>query len=90
MHFNYFQPQPAICLSFIKGMKRFFFCTKTKKRNVSKPTKTQLAKESSSTRRRRDGKPVIFTSTVGKASGHKDNPALMLQDIINQLEAQNK
>lgn len=83
----YFQPKPAQCRSFIKGMRRFFFCTKTKKRKIVKPT--NACKDT--VRRRKDGKPAIFTSTVGKASGNKENnPTSMLQDIINQLETHNK
>ncbi|KOB76617.1 Dystrophin [Operophtera brumata] len=58
------QPKPAQCRSFMKGMRRFFFCTKTKKRKLVNPTKS--CKDT--VRRRKDGKPAIFTSTVGKAA----------------------
>lgn len=87
-----FQTKSTECLSFIKGMKRFFFCTKTKKkRHVRGSKKSTDKSEGGSVRRRKDGKPAIFTSTVGKASGNNaNNPATMLQDIITQLETQNK
>ncbi|XP_068620266.1 dystrotelin-like isoform X2 [Battus philenor] len=80
------------CLSFIKGMKRFFFCTRTKKRKTSKRTsgKADNGNKTGSLRRRKD-KPKIFTSTVGKASGNSSaHPATTLQDIITHLETQNK
>ncbi|XP_028172885.1 dystrophin-like [Ostrinia furnacalis] len=85
--------KPAQCLGFIKGMKRFFFCTRTKKKQISKKgSKKSIDKvENHTLRRKKEGKPAMFTSTVGKASGNGgNNPASLLQDIINQLETQNK
>ncbi|KAM3956685.1 uncharacterized protein ACR2FA_009335 [Aphomia sociella] len=86
------ETKPSECLSFIRGMKRFFFCTRTRKKKISKKnSKKTIDKVDSSVRKKRDGKPAIFTSTVGKASGNAaNNPASMLQDIITQLETQNK
>ncbi|XP_026763351.1 dystrophin-like [Galleria mellonella] len=86
------ETKPSECLSFIKGMKRFFFCTRTRKKKISKKNpKKMIDKVDNSVRRKRDSRPVIFTSTVGKASGNAvNNPAVMLQDIITQLESQNK
>ncbi|XP_049876859.1 uncharacterized protein LOC126374330 isoform X2 [Pectinophora gossypiella] len=87
------ETHPSQCLSFIKTMRRFFFCTKTRKKKTARCTKSskKTEKESGTARRRKDGKPAMFTSTVGKASGHAaSNPASMLQDIIAQLESQNK
>ncbi|XP_075980911.1 dystrophin-related protein 2-like [Anticarsia gemmatalis] len=87
------QTKSPECLSFIKGIKRFFFCTKTKKKHPKKGSKKIAEKPEAqgSVRRRKDGKPAIFTSTVGKASGHNaNNPANILQDIISELEMQNK
>ncbi|CAG9795534.1 unnamed protein product [Diatraea saccharalis] len=83
------------CMSFIKGMKRFFFCTRKKKRKMTKKcSKKSIDKgeNSGTVKRRSDGKPAIFTSTVGKASGNgvNNSPASLLQDIITQLETQNK
>lgn len=81
---------------FIKGVRSLFFCTKTKKKRGSKKAKKIDASEKrtdadSSSRRKREDKPAIFTSTVGKASGHNtNNPAVILQDIIDQLETKNK
>ncbi|XP_045777553.1 dystrophin-1-like [Maniola jurtina] len=77
------------CLSFIKGMKRFFFCTKTRKKKTSKMDKKNKQTRQSSLKRKE--KPVIFTSTVGKASGNKtNNPAMTLQDIITNMENDTK
>ncbi|CAB3242422.1 unnamed protein product [Arctia plantaginis] len=87
------QIKSSECLSFIKGMKKFFFCTKTKKKRPKKGTKKSIEKTEGhgSVRRRKDGRPAMFTSTVGKASGNTaSNPASLLQDIITQLETQNK
>ncbi|XP_059059649.1 dystrophin-related protein 2-like [Achroia grisella] len=85
------ETKPPECLSFIKGMKRFFFCTRTRKKKISKKNPKKLDKADSTVRIKRDGKPTIFTSTVGKASGNgANNPTCMLQDIITQLETQNK
>ncbi|RVE46221.1 hypothetical protein evm_009111 [Chilo suppressalis] len=83
------------CLSFMKGMKRFFFCTRTKKRKMAKKCSkksTDKVENHGTVRRKSDGKPAMFTSTVGKASGNcvNNSPATMLQDIIMQLETQNK
>ncbi|CAK1584806.1 unnamed protein product [Parnassius mnemosyne] len=86
--------KPPECLGFIKGMKRFFFCTKTKKRKTSKKiSKKSIDKVGNpgSIRRSKEERQTIFTSTVGKASGsNANNPATTLQDIITQLETQNK
>ncbi|CAH0590066.1 unnamed protein product [Chrysodeixis includens] len=86
------QPKSSECLNLLKGIKRFFFCTKTKKKRPKKGSKKSTDKaDTASLRRRKDGKPAIFTSTVGKASGNNaNNPTTMLQDIITQLETQNK
>ncbi|XP_063626484.1 dystrophin [Cydia splendana] len=84
------ETKPQECLSFIKTMRRFFFCTKTRKKAKKKTTKkaTSMSKEKEIVKKER---PAMFTSTVGKASGHvNNNPASMLQDIIVQLETQNK
>lgn len=82
------------CLGFIKGMRRFFFCTKTKKKKTSKKDPKKCSdkfEKAGSVRRRKEERPTIFTSTVGKASGNNaHNPANTLQDIITQLETQNK
>ncbi|CAH0713132.1 unnamed protein product, partial [Brenthis ino] len=83
--------KPTECLSFINGMKRFFFCTKTKKKKTNKKNRKSnknLANQGSI--KRKNEKPAIFTSTVGKACGNKANPAVTLQDVINQLENENK
>ncbi|XP_050352163.1 dystrophin-like [Nymphalis io] len=80
--------KPPECLSFIKGMKRFFFCTKTKKKSSKKGRKNGDKLVNSV--KRKESKPAIFTSTVGKASGNKANPAVTLQDVITQLENENK
>ncbi|XP_013163231.1 PREDICTED: uncharacterized protein LOC106114529 [Papilio xuthus] len=85
---------PPECLGFVSGMRRFFFCTSTRKK---KTTKKEVKKQSSDKQKsdktgsvRRKGKPAIFTSTVGKASGNnKSDPTITLQDIINQLETRN-
>ncbi|XP_050682595.1 dystrophin-like isoform X2 [Leptidea sinapis] len=80
--------KPNECLSFIKGMKKFFFCTKSGKKKASKKVshKRKSDKRQGSLKR---SKPAIFTSTVGKASGNSaGNPASTLQDIIQQLENQ--
>ncbi|CAG5030032.1 unnamed protein product [Parnassius apollo] len=87
--------KPHECLGFIKGMKRFFFCTKTKKRKTSKKNSKKKSIDkvgnSGSIRRNKEERQTIFTSTVGKASGNNaNNPATTLQDIIMQLETQNK
>ncbi|XP_053615054.1 dystrophin-like [Plodia interpunctella] len=84
--------KPPECLSFIRGMKRFFFCTRTKKKKLSKKSsKKSVDKVENPVKRRRDGRPAMVTSTVGKASGNNaSNPTSMLQDIITQLEVQNK
>ncbi|KAJ8717431.1 hypothetical protein PYW08_005830 [Mythimna loreyi] len=84
------QTKSSECMNFIKGMKRLFFCTKTKKKGPKRGSKKSMDKvDGGSVRRRRDGKPVIFTSTVGKASGNNaNNPVVMLNDIIVQLESQ--
>ncbi|XP_045527256.1 dystrophin-like [Pieris brassicae] len=80
--------KPTECLSFIKGIKRFFFCTKTGKKKAKGTKKTEKVKQASV---RRKSKPAIFTSTVGKASGNTaNNPANTLQDIISQLENQTR
>lgn len=87
------QIKSSECLSFIKGMKKFFFCTKTKKKRPKKSSKkvSEKSEGHGTVRRKKDGKPAIFTSTVGKASGNNaNNPASVLQDIITQLENQNK
>ncbi|XP_013137007.1 PREDICTED: dystrophin, isoform E-like [Papilio polytes] len=81
------------CLSFVSGMKRFF-CTSTRKKKTSKKeAKKQSDKQKQSDKTvsvRRKGKPSIFTSTVGKASGNNNtDPTSTLQDIINQLEGRN-
>ncbi|XP_063386213.1 dystrophin-like [Cydia fagiglandana] len=84
------ETKPQECLSFIKTMRRFFFCTKTRKKTKKKTTKKAISmtKEKETVKKER---PAMFTSTVGKASGHvNNNPASMLQDIIVQLETQNK
>ncbi|CAK1553054.1 unnamed protein product [Leptosia nina] len=84
------QIKPTECLSFMKGMKRFFFCTKTGKKSSKKGSKKKKERPGS-VRRKQDEKPAIFTSTVGKASGHKrNNPAITLEDIITQLENQTR
>ncbi|XP_026495474.1 dystrophin-like [Vanessa tameamea] len=80
--------KPPECLSFIKGMKRFFFCTKTKKKSSKKGRKN--GEKLANPVKRKESKPAIFTSTVGKASGNKANPAITLQDVITQLENENK
>ncbi|XP_013193519.1 dystrotelin [Amyelois transitella] len=84
--------KPSECLSFIRGIKRFFFCTRTKKKKVSKKTtKKTTEKMDISVKKWRDVRPAMVTSTVGKASGNAaSNPTSMLQDIITQLEVQNK
>ncbi|KAJ8718087.1 hypothetical protein PYW07_006017 [Mythimna separata] len=84
------QTKSSECMNFIKGMRRLFFCTKTKKKGPKKGSKKSVEKaEGASVKRRKDGKPVIFTSTVGKASGNNaNNPLAMLHDIIVQLESQ--
>ncbi|KAL0869611.1 hypothetical protein ABMA27_005865 [Loxostege sticticalis] len=84
--------KPAQCLGFIKGMKRFFFCTRTKKKKMAKKnSKRSVDKVENHGTIRRKNKPAMFTSTVGKASGNSaNNPASLLQDIINQLEMQNR
>ncbi|CAH2042641.1 unnamed protein product, partial [Iphiclides podalirius] len=86
--------KPPECLGFIKGMRRFFFCTKTRKRKTSKKDSNKCLDKfdhPASVRRRKEQRPTIFTSTVGKASGNNaQNPATTLQDIIMQLETQNK
>ncbi|KAF9422326.1 hypothetical protein HW555_001916 [Spodoptera exigua] len=86
------QTKTSECINFIKGMKRLFFCTKTKKKGPKKGAKKAIDNVDSGTvRRRKDGRPVIFTSTVGKASGNNgNNPAVVLNDIITQLETQHK
>ncbi|XP_048483681.1 dystrophin-1 [Plutella xylostella] len=91
------EAQPSECLSFMKGMRRFFFCTKTKKKKTiksssKKSTSTEKGTENTACdKKKKDGRPAIFTSTVGKASGNnKNNPTVMLQDIIAQLESQHK
>ncbi|KAH9635871.1 hypothetical protein HF086_002431 [Spodoptera exigua] len=86
------QTKTSECINFIKGMKRLFFCTKTKKKGPKKGVKKAIDNVDSGTvRRRKDGRPVIFTSTVGKASGNNgNNPAVVLNDIITQLETQHK
>ncbi|CAH2089783.1 unnamed protein product [Euphydryas editha] len=81
--------KPPECLSFMKGMKRFFFCTKKKKKS-SKKIRKNIDKPSNSGSIRLKEKPAMFTSTVGKASGNKNNPAVTLQDVITQLENENK
>ncbi|XP_063366788.1 dystrophin [Cydia amplana] len=84
------ETKPQECPSFVKTMRRFFFCTKTRKKAKKKTTKkaTSMTKEKEIVKKER---PAMFTSTVGKASGHvNNNPASMLQDIIVQLETQNK
>ncbi|KAI5642957.1 EF hand domain-containing protein [Phthorimaea operculella] len=86
------EAHPSQCLSFIKTMRRFFFCTKTKKKKTSRKM-CKKTDENSHGNAKRNGRPAMFTSTVGKASGNAtnaNNPASMLQDIIAQLEAQNK
>lgn len=78
--------------NFLKGVKKLFFCTKKKKkRSTKKKVKSKEENDSSGTlKKKKDEKPAIFTSTVGKASGNSvNNPTIMLQDIINQLESQN-
>lgn len=70
-------------------MKKFFFCTK-KKKKCNKKGRKNVEKLSNAGSVRRKEKPVIFTSTVGKASGNKNNPAVTLQDVITQLENENK
>lgn len=87
------QAQPSECLGFIKGFRKIFFCTKTKRKNSKKVAKksTEKTEGHGSVRRRKDGRPAIFTSTVGKASGNIANsPVSMIQDIITQLETQNR
>ncbi|XP_022816512.1 dystrophin-like [Spodoptera litura] len=86
------QTKTSECINFIKGMKRLFFCTKTKKKGPKKGSKKNVDNVDSGTvRRRKDGRPVIFTSTVGKASGNNaSNPTVVLNDIITQLETQHK
>ncbi|XP_023947768.2 dystrophin [Bicyclus anynana] len=81
--------KPTECLGFISGMKRFFFCTKTRKKKTSKKErKTKPAKQGPA---KKKDKPAIFTSTVGKASGNKaNNPAMTLQDIITNMENDTK
>ncbi|KAF9794319.1 hypothetical protein SFRURICE_019042, partial [Spodoptera frugiperda] len=57
------QTKTSECINFIKGMKRLFFCTKTKKKGPKKGSKKNVDNGDSGTvRRRKDGKPVIFTS----------------------------
>ncbi|XP_039758913.1 dystrophin-like [Pararge aegeria] len=81
--------KPTECLSFMKGMKRFFFCTKTRKKKTSKKERKNKQTKQSTVKRKE--KPVIFTSTVGKASGNKaNNPAMTLQDIITNMENDTK
>ncbi|PZC83054.1 hypothetical protein B5X24_HaOG208527 [Helicoverpa armigera] len=85
------QPKSSEYMNFLKGMRRLFFCTKTKKKGPGskKGSKKSIDRPEGSDRRRNG--PVIFTSTVGKASGNNaSNPAVMLQDIITQLETQQK
>ncbi|XP_041984755.1 dystrophin-like [Aricia agestis] len=78
--------KPIECLSFMKNVKRFFFCTKTKKKKTCRKNKSNDKQTDKKT-----NKPAMFTSTVGKASGNNaNNPASTLQDIITQLENQNK
>lgn len=87
------QAKPPECLSFIKTMRRFFFCTKTKKKKTSKQKdlSRRMVKDAEVPSKRKEGLPKMVTSTVGKASGHAaSNPESMLQDIITQLETQNK
>lgn len=74
----------------MKNVKRFFFCTKTRKKRTSKKKTKGKNLASQGSVRRKNEKPAIYTSTVGKASGNKANPALTLQDVINQLENENK
>ncbi|KAG6454853.1 hypothetical protein O3G_MSEX008907 [Manduca sexta] len=82
------QVKPSECLGFIKGMRRFFFCTKTKKKKTVTSKKVERQYRQGSVKRK---KGKMFTSTVGKASGTTDNnPSTVLQDIIVQLETQNK
>ncbi|XP_045501544.1 dystrophin-like [Colias croceus] len=84
--------KPSECMSFMKGMRRFFFCTKTGKKKASKKCskkRNDKVARAASVKRKKEEKPAIFTSTVGKASGNKaNNPATTLQDIITQLENQ--
>ncbi|CAH2235341.1 jg5910 [Pararge aegeria aegeria] len=83
------QIKPTECLSFMKGMKRFFFCTKTRKKKTSKKERKNKQTKQSTVKRKE--KPAIFTSTVGKASGNKaNNPAMTLQDIITNMENDTK
>ncbi|KAL4703095.1 hypothetical protein ACJJTC_018132 [Scirpophaga incertulas] len=85
--------KPAECLGFIKGMKRFFFCTRTKKKKRSnKISKKNLDRVDKPINvKQAENKPSMVTSTVGKASGNNVNgTTTLLQDIIVQLEMQNK
>ncbi|XP_026320706.1 dystrophin [Hyposmocoma kahamanoa] len=81
------ETQPSQCLSLVKTMKRFFFCTKTKKKIVKNSNKVS---DKETMKKRKECRPAIFTSTVGKASGHNSNLPSILQDIITQMESQNK
>lgn len=63
---------------------------KTKKNN-KKPEPPKVAEANGTLKLKKEGRPAMFTSTVGKASGHNaKNPTNMLQDIIAQLESHNK
>ncbi|KAJ0173963.1 hypothetical protein K1T71_010109 [Dendrolimus kikuchii] len=79
------QIKSSECLGFIHRMRGFFFCTKTKKRKTSKKLLKRSDREKVSVRR----SSGIVTSTVGKASGKRENnPIYVLQDVITQLESQ--
>ncbi|GBP27259.1 hypothetical protein EVAR_77273_1 [Eumeta japonica] len=87
------QIKPPECYGFMKSVRRIFFCTKTRKKGLKKPTKKKLIDPINVVEKPNieAEKPIIFTSTVGKASGNKNsNPAVLLEDIITQLEKQNR
>ncbi|CAG9563774.1 unnamed protein product [Danaus chrysippus] len=76
---------------FVEDMERLFLCMGTKKKKPSRRGKDRNDVLTSQSTKTREVTPSMFTSTVGKASGNKaNNPVVTLQDIITQLENQNK
>lgn len=85
--------------SFVKSLKKLFTCSDDKarpahlarKEHSSDDEKKACTKQGELSKKAVGDKPTMFTSTVGKASGNvAANPTLLLQDIIVQLESQNR